>query len=200
MEVILLECYDFYMSKSEGLTHIPPEGDSGRNEKRRSLDEIRNGFKQRFLIIDDGYDYGSEIVPDTLPTFFHGTSAWFEEDIKHKGLTNTVDDIQDVEDVFRVHPDMLRIYKWAIARGEGIRSRMKPHENSWRKKVYCTYSHENAVRYTKGPEILTDYLEVMEGWSGSFSPEPYDLFLKRVLPPFRQTLTLSPVLYAAASF
>lgn len=129
--------------------------------KEHGLEAIREKFKTRFLIVDDGYDWDSVIPPADLPTVFHGTSAWLQEDIEKKGLTNSVDSVENIEKVFNLQPDLHKLFSYTILNSNNIGKRMKPDEYKLRKKVYCTYNHQSAEVHTHGPEILNDYLEFM---------------------------------------
>lgn len=147
-------------------------------EKKSGLEGIREKFKTRFLIVDDGYDWDSVTLPEDLPTVFHGTSAWLQENIEKNGLINSVDSMANIEKVFNLHPDLRKLYQYTVWQGSDMGKRMKPDEYKSRKKVYCTYNHYHAGKYTRGPEILNDYLEAIkeryESWHGyDNSFEPY---------------------------
>ncbi len=143
-------------------------------QKERPLEEIREVFKLRHLIIDDGYNYESQEISMDLPTLFHGTSAWFEEDIKDGGIQNKLDNVESLKAVFSTHPLLADLFR-LVQNGKGgeIKPRLQPDKHAMRRKVYCTYNHEDATFYGKGPEILREYIELMEvaykGWyAGTF--------------------------------
>jgi len=156
----------------------------GRTEKPRTPEEVREEFKKRFMIVDDGYDYTSENPPEELPTVFHGTSAWFEEEIINSGVQNSLESIHSIQDVFDVHPDLGKLLKNELSRDEtSIANRMKPDTNENRRRVYCAYYHDYSTSYTRGPEIIQDYLKIAKRNYGrwySEEREPFQEFLNRI--------------------
>lgn len=147
----------------------------------RSPEEVRGVFKQKYLLIDDGYDYTSESVPDNLPTLFHGTSAWFRENIEAEGLTNKLDSVEDIKKIFDLHPDLSRRFSDIERRGVQVKARMNPDKHSLRRRVYCTYSHEDAEIYGRGPEILREYIEVMERMNQDFYNETFRNAIPKII-------------------
>ena len=147
----------------------------------RSPEVIRELFKQKYLIIDDGYDYISESVPEDLPTLFHGTSEWFKEDIEKDGLTNKLDSVQNIKKIFDVHPELSRRFSDIIERGEYLKPRMKPDEHALRRKIYCTYNHEDANIYGKGPEILREYIKIMKRMNQDFYKETFEDSIPKII-------------------
>ncbi len=105
------------------------------------------------LLVPDGYDFASHEVPDTLPTLFHGTSQWFEDDIRSEGLI-PVKTEADLEKIFACVGlgHIFRKYK------ADCESPSKVMQDELFRRVYSTFNRHYASSYTIGPEIVRNTL------------------------------------------
>lgn len=135
-------------------------------ETAPSRESILKLLKEKKWIVDDGYDYESETPPEMLPTLFHGTSRYYEDDIKNNGLNPFTEQVQ-LKNVFAVSSDLEIAYSRAL--DEGVLRTNIEKSSEHRKRVYATYNFDYAKMY-RGAEIIEYGLKDIENMYGDFLP------------------------------
>lgn len=150
-------------------------------EEAEKITEREHAFellKKEKLHIEDGYDYESDDPPKILPTLFHGTSKWFEKDIKNNGLNPFTEEVE-LEKVFALNPD-LKICLNRLRKEKKYLPRTDIREIEKRRRIYATYNYKYGLLYTpRGPEIIEDLFRQMQADYGDFLP-PEDEIIKKL--------------------
>ena len=143
---------------------LPPEqqGSESIEKMETNFESVRERLKDEHLLVDDGYDYTSEKPPKILPTLFHGTSAWLEPDIKEHGLDNNLESVDDIMDLFSIHPDLERLAMMAFFVLKNHKTAQDTRKLNDANKIYATYGYHVAQQFTKGSELLVQWVVIMK--------------------------------------